>query len=176
MRVLDLDFVQRKRSPWAGWALLGVAVLLGAEMVYSYTELERGSFERTAQSTSRTLTTKTSLSGSPRNGGGSALEGQAIEAAAVIERLTLPWPALFQALERVALDRVALLSIQPDPERRIVTLVGEAKQYEDVLAYIGSLNVVPVFRHVHLVSHEVKQDDPQRPVLFTVSASWKIGQ
>lgn len=175
MRALDLDFVDRKRSPWAGWVLLGVAVLLAAEMVYSYAKLVQTSSQRSARSTPGIPMTRISASAGSRSDERSGLEAQAAEAAAVIERLSLPWPQLFQALERISLDRVALLSIQPDPERRVVTLVGEAKQYGDVLGYINGLNEVPVFGHARLVSHEIKQDDPQRPVVFTVAASWKIG-
>jgi hypothetical protein len=26
---------------------------------------------------------------------------------------------------------------------------------------------------VHLLSHQLKQDDPQHPLLFTIAASWK---
>jgi hypothetical protein len=169
MKPLDLELMERKSSAWAGWALLVLAFLFAADLGVSYAGLKQQLYERSAQGTGNAGRAQ----GGNRESGG-ALEKEAGEAASVIDRLSLPWGQLFKVVEGASVERVALLSVQPDATQRVVTLVGEAKQYEDVLAYVERLNKTPVFRHVHLASHEVKENDPQRPVGFTVLAQWRV--
>jgi hypothetical protein len=38
--------------------------------------------------------------------------------------------------------------------------------------YVSELQRAKGFSRVHLVRHEVRQNDPQRPAVFSVSASW----
>jgi hypothetical protein len=91
-------------------------------------------------------------------------------------RLTTPWSALFRALEGARTDRVALLSVEPDLERRTVSISGEAKDYLAALSYVASLGEQPGLRNVHLVRHEVQRNSSQRAVAFTVSVGWKERQ
>lgn len=169
MKPLDLELVERKPGGWAGPALLVLALLFAADLAVSNTGLNQRLQERSTQSGTR----ETGRALIAHHQGGT-LEKEATEAASVIDRLSLPWGQLFKEVESASMERVALLSVQPDPQRRVVTLVGEAKEYEDLLAYVESLNRTSVFKHVHLAGHEVKESDPQRPVGFTVFAQWRV--
>jgi Tfp pilus assembly protein PilN len=90
-----------------------------------------------------------------------------------VQRLTLPWPGLFGALESAASEDVALLAIEPDPRAGKVTISGDSKDYLAALTYVLNLSRSEALSSVELVRHEVKQNDPRHPVAFAVSASWK---
>ena len=87
-------------------------------------------------------------------------------------RLSVPWNSLFQGLEAARTDRVTLLSIEPDAESRTLVLSAEAKDYAAALAYVGNLAEQPGFARVHLSRHEARPGS-ERPIAFSVSASWK---
>jgi hypothetical protein len=107
----------------------------------------------------------------PRRAGGRALSEEIRDANAVIERLSVPWDALFRELEAVSGEGVALLAIQPDPASRKVRIAGEARKLEAVLAYVERLEARKGLANVHLLAHEIR-DTPQRPVAFTLTAQW----
>lgn len=90
----------------------------------------------------------------------------------LIDRLDLPWEALFASLELSANDRIALLSIEPDVERREVRLSVEAKDLQSMLDYVRVLEFAPALRNVRLLGHQVNVQDAQRPIRFTVEAAW----
>jgi Tfp pilus assembly protein PilN len=113
--------------------------------------------------------------------GGAAARGRTIEievseAEEVTRQLATPWQKLFQSLERASTEKVALLSVQPDAQRGSVSIVGEAKEYGDVLAFAKRLNQQAPLGDAHLVGTEIKEADPQRPMVFTIAARWRIGQ
>ena len=56
-----------------------------------------------------------------------------------MQQLSLPWDALFKAVEPMGEQEVALLSIQPNVDKRIVRLTGEAKNFKALLAYLTFL-------------------------------------
>jgi hypothetical protein len=89
---------------------------------------------------------------------------------AVLASLTLPWDAMFGELESAASANVALLGIQPDG--RQVRLAGEARRFEDLLAYIGRLEATPGFANVLLSGHELKSGSGGAVVAFTLAAEW----
>src|SRR4030095_14945457 len=89
-----------------------------------------------------------------------------------VQRLSTPWGNLFGALEQAATDQVALLAIEPDPKAGTVLISGDSKDYLAVLSYVLTLSHAPALDRVQLVRHEVKTDDPQKPVRFAVSAGW----
>jgi hypothetical protein len=89
-----------------------------------------------------------------------------------IQRLSMPWDNLFGALESAATDQVALLAIEPDPKSGTVVISAEGKDYAAALSYVLELSRAKTLSQVHLVKHELQESDPQRPVAFSVSASW----
>jgi hypothetical protein len=94
------------------------------------------------------------------------------EARQIINRLTVPWDAFFTGLESVSKLNVAILSIQPDMQTGLLRIEGEAKDYASVLTMVARLRMTKPFSEVFLLRHEIKRDDPQHPVSFTVSMHW----
>ncbi len=100
------------------------------------------------------------------------LAQEVTRANAVLASLTLPWDAMFGELESAASANVALLGIQPDGAGRQVRLAGEARRFEDLLAYIARLEATPGFANVFLSGHELKPGPGGQVVAFTLAAEW----
>jgi Tfp pilus assembly protein PilN len=98
------------------------------------------------------------------------LEAEAKAAEAVVRQLTVPWGALVGALEQASSRDVALLQLQPDAEQRHLRLTAEARDREAMFAYLRRLEAAPALAEVHLVSHQVQNEDPQRPIQFSLQA------
>jgi hypothetical protein len=94
------------------------------------------------------------------------------KANAVMSELDLPWQALFDSVEYAANHDVALLSFQPDPAGRIMRIGAEAKNIAAMLDFVGALEREPVLKDAHLLKYEIKRDDPHRPVIFLLTATW----
>jgi Tfp pilus assembly protein PilN len=90
----------------------------------------------------------------------------------IVQQMTIPWDRLFQNLESSAGDGVALLAVQPDVRARQVRIDAEAMNLKTMLAYTRRLESSDMLGTVVLVGHEVKTQDPQRPVSFSVMAAW----
>jgi Tfp pilus assembly protein PilN len=97
---------------------------------------------------------------------------EVVRANAVLANLAVPWDALFGELESASNANVALLSIQPEAGGRKVQLAGEARRFEDLLAYVARLEATPGFAHVFLTEHEMRNSGGQRAVSFTIGADW----
>jgi Tfp pilus assembly protein PilN len=97
------------------------------------------------------------------------------EAAAVnkaISILNLPWRALHDAVRAATPASIALLALEPDAGKRVLRISAEAKNSEDMLAYVAALGEGALFGSVTLVRHEVLEQDPNRPLRFQVDAGW----
>ena len=90
----------------------------------------------------------------------------------ILSRLSLPWSGLFQTLESINADDIALLSIHPEPDKHRLRLSGEAKNLASLLSYITALDKSHVLDHVYLTSHEIRTDSPQQPIRFSLVAHW----
>ena len=122
MNRLAIDFSgRRRRSPWPGRVLLALAAAVCVDTVMSYRDA---------------LELAESLRGAARAGAAArrsrAARSRQEELAAVrdtLERLAMPWDALFGALESAASDQVALLGIEPDAKAGTVVISGDSKDY-----------------------------------------------
>ena len=90
----------------------------------------------------------------------------------VIMQMTLPWNELFNALEEANSNNIALLGIEPDARRRVVRVSGEAKNSEALFAYLRALQAIKSMSGVYLKSQQVQERSPERPIRFTLDASW----
>lgn len=168
MKRLDLDLVSRRRVPFAVWMMLLVGGVLSVDAVLRATALE-GDIERAAAAASppRRGTQMAAARLDP------ALAKDLRAAEQVVHRLALPWDELFRTVETAASDRVALLAIEPDAQKRELAITGEAIDYFAVLTYVARLSEPGQLSDVHLVRHETKQDDPRHPLTFTIAARWR---
>lgn len=169
MRRVNFEFAPARLS--AGRRLLALGILCAAIAGFEYLTLADEAAEWDAVAAKASATVK-----NPAGGAGDLKSDirQEIETArGVIRRLSLPWDALFRAMETAAFENVALLGVQPDAQQSSVNLAGEARAYADVLTYMSRLERSGALTNVRLLSHEIRRDDPQRPVAFTVAARWK---
>ena len=166
MKALDLDFA-RPRTWSAGWVLLGLALFAVSDAGLSYRRLgdeAAAAQARLARHGVRALDVAR---------GGPPADGALRHADRVARSLLLPWDSLFSTLEQATDDRVALLALQPDARKGEISISGEAKNYDAVLAFVTRLDSRKTLRDVHLVRHEVREDDPQHPMSFGIVASWE---
>lgn len=170
---LTLDF---KRTP-RPWAWLGVLLLVfGAAWLVQVVNTERtlsGQIDlAAARQQSMARHGKMQPAAPPLDA--EALQQQIHQANAILQQLALPWDALFRTLEATRGKDIALLSIQPDAAKRRVRIGGEAKNLETLLAYITRLEQGRVLDHVYLTSHEVRTQDAEQPVRFSLAAHWAV--
>lgn len=170
MRPLELDFLRARRPSRVVQAvLLAIAAAFAADVAWQHmqTRIEVESLRmRLAQRPAPERQGLLKVAAQPVS------EEEFGFARDTIRRLSMPWDTLFVALETARIDSVALLSIEPDPAARTVLLQAEAKDYLAALSYVANLREQPALRSVHLVRHETRQNEPRRPVQFSVSASW----
>jgi Tfp pilus assembly protein PilN len=87
--------------------------------------------------------------------------------------LQLPWGKLLQSLEQTYPGHIALLSLEADERRNEATLTAEARNAEAMLAYLEVLKAPPGLKTVVLASHEIQEEDEQRPLRFVVRLGWR---
>jgi len=91
----------------------------------------------------------------------------------VVRQLTVPWPALLGAIEQTATRDVAILQLQPDVDQGVLRLTAEARRRDAMFDYLRRLAAARGITEVHLVSHQVLESDPQRPIQFAVQAAMR---
>ena len=169
---LQLDFKQSSRHwPWLGVLLLIVGA---AWLAYAANEARvlTGQIDL-AEARLEVLAKRGKVQpASPIDA--QVLQQEVRQANDILQQLTLPWNALFQVLESTSEKQIALLAVQPDTGKHIVRLSGEAKDFDALLAYIARLEKSRVLNHVYLTSHEVRTQDTEKPVRFTLVANWTV--
>lgn len=169
MKRLELDFIAPpRRRAWPGVLLLAISLaaagMLGLHYRGIQLELKRleiaGGLVSSERQPARVL---------PKE----RLDEAVKNAEAVVGQLTLPWASLAESVESAATKDVALLQLQPDAQQRLLRLTAEARHRDAMLEYLRRLAAAPVLSDVHVVSHQVQLEMPQRPIQFTVQASFR---
>jgi Tfp pilus assembly protein PilN len=101
------------------------------------------------------------------------IEEQAKEVDAVVRQLTLPWGPLIETIEKAGTKDVAILQLQPEAQSRVLRITAEARSQDAMVDYLKRLADARGFAQVHLLSHQVQQEDPNRPVQFAAQASFR---
>jgi hypothetical protein len=177
MRPLQLDFQRSARTrSKSGLAVVAAALLALALMAGRHHEVRQriavweasvDQAERSRKPHDRAL----------RPASEQAIREQVLEvqdANYALQQLTVPWGTLFKAVESAGGKSIALLSMQPDIKKRTVTISGEAKDFAALLDYIRRLNTRDAFAGVSLHRHTIQQQDPERPIRFSLLAVWKV--
>ncbi len=173
---LGLDFVSRqRRTSRFGWSLLGVGVVLvGAIMVVWQSASDQAANWNEKAEHWESKANGGGSYGSQKTGGDAVvLQPQVDAAAKAITQLAMPWGELFGSLERTVDETVSLLAILPSPEKGEVRLNGEAKDFAALRSYLKRLSETGNLTDVRLLRQEVKQSDPQRPIVFSIVAIWR---
>lgn len=167
---LQIDFQQRRSAqPAIGWLLLVLGALLVAAACAEYSAVDADVVALRAKAAQQHAA-KPAAKASPEE---ARVAEQAAKAADVVrDQLAVPWPSLFVQLEGASNDDIALLSLQADPSQRSMRLGGEARSFGALMEYVRRLEASEAFANVRLAGHEVRQQDPNRPVSFSLTAAW----
>lgn len=168
MRPLMLDYQRSARPQGWSWLVLGAGVLLSVAAVLVFANLNRELqvWEAQADKSSRGVRSNVPV----RDSEATRLELK--QANTVLQQLALPWEALFAALEATRGEKVALLAVEPDVARGQVRIGAEAKSAAHMLNYLRRLESDTALREVVLLNHQVQLQDADRPLRFSVMASW----
>jgi len=139
MRRVELDFLRTGRpAGWAAWTLLAIACAFALDLGRSWYVLKEDVARKEARLAAHAGQARRNdlikVSGQ-RAAQRPAREGELAAARDTLHRLSVPWDALFGALEASRTERALLLSIEPDAGGGTVTLTGEAKDYLAALSY-----------------------------------------
>ena len=161
---LELDHAApRRRARWPGFALLGVSLAIAVHLGSSY---------RDTASALRNVPTAAPAA-APRPAPSKTADAEEKVARAAMRQLALPWAGLIRALEDSATPDVALLQLQPEAQQQVLRVTAEARSAAAMFRYLKGLSGAKGLSEIHLVTHEVAQDDPQRPVRFAAQASFR---
>lgn len=173
MTELRLDYQHNPPFPWLGTILLGLAIIVLILSGTYYINLGNqvtASQAKVAQAGNRG---GQRLSGGSTNRSPVEVAQEVKNANEVLRRLTVPWESLFHALESSGNQNITLLAIEPDIEKQQVKIKGEAKDFNALINYITHLQGQEVFGSVYLQNHDVQQQDPDKPVRFSLLAAWQ---
>lgn len=181
MSRLHIDFAQRgwrrtvfhtHPAVWAG-AVLGLLLCGGAALagyqVFEQRQQRLAAIERAAQRQAILAQTKLPVKSTVQ-----ISEAQAAFVNAAVLQLNLPWRDLQEAVAAATPPKVALLALEPDARKRVLKITAEAKNSDDMIAYIEQLKQQELFGAVQLLRHEISQLDPNQPIRFQVEASWSV--
>jgi hypothetical protein len=170
---LELDFIRapRRLSP-LGAVMLVAGLAAAAWVVVDYRELAtQDELVQMQLAAADQLPARARRTAAPVDA--RSLE----EASAAVVELSLPWSQLLDQLEAAGQDNsrdIALLSVEPDPEKRRVRIGAEARNLPAALAFVQRLQAANMLEHPLLDNHKVRTDQSERPVYFEMTADWRL--
>lgn len=165
VRRVELDYVAPVRRPiWPGLAVLAISLGVATHLWLRYQDarVEVARLETQAG----LVAPERPVREIPK----AKLDEEARSAEAVVRSLTLPWAPLIGTIEQAATKEVAILQLQPDADTRVLRLTAETRHREAMFDFVRRLGAAKGLADVHLVSHQVQREDPQRPIQFAVQA------
>jgi hypothetical protein len=162
------------RTPRGTWSLLVVALGLAgplASSIAQYRGLQRAQAQRTAQAAQAQAR---AVARAPVAAPARVVPpAQANAVNASVQQLNVPWRGLHDAVQAATPATIALLALEPDAKKSSVRITAEAKNSDDMIAYVEALQHIEWFTTVLLARHEINEQDPNRPIRFQVDAQWR---
>jgi hypothetical protein len=170
MSELRLDYQPNPPIPRAGAALLALAIIALILTATYYLKLSSqvASWEAKLERSQDGM-----LSGRSAKRGTTELAQEVNNANEVLRQLSVPWEELFQALELAGGNTVTLLALEPNVESRQVKISGESKNFKALMNYLTRLQEQPVFGSIYIQSHQVQVRTSDKPVHFSILATWR---
>lgn len=151
-------------------AVLAIGAVLGLANWQSRLADERARLEAAAELAGGPRRALPAVAIDPRKAGDAARRASLVAA-----QLALPWGGLFDAVEGAADGNVALLGLEPDPNRGLLRLTAEARDKEAMLGYLERLQQQPSIARAALESHTAREGgDARAPVQFVLVAHWNV--
>lgn len=179
MKTLQLDFAPLgwrrtlHRTHPGAWVAAGVAALaLGAALAAAARlQAEQQDYER--QLDEAGVRARQVAAHAPRPAVQARVpEAQATAVNAIVSQLNLPWRAVHDALAAGTPSSIALLALEPDARRHSLRITAEARDSDGMVGYVERLKRQELFTDVVLVSHEINEADPNKPLRFELEATW----
>jgi Tfp pilus assembly protein PilN len=167
MSDLHLDYQDIRPFPWLGVLLLAMVTGVLLLAIGHYRTLHGQLDEAVRQS--RKMGQAGTIVATP----GREMAQEVSNANSVLRQLSVPWETLFQAVEAAAGSKVTLLTLEPDVEKAQVKISGETRNYRTLLGYLSQLQAQAVFSSVSLQSHQVQQQEDDKPTRFTLLVTWR---
>ena len=99
-----------------------------------------------------------------------ALQARISFANATIEKKMYNWLSLFERLEQVVPDGVAISSIEPDPKSQELKLAGIARSFKNLRIFLEHLEDSKYFSDVYLISQgDAKLGDNTQGISFNLT-------
>ena len=162
------------RTPRGTWSLLIAAIGLAGPLasgIAQYRGLQRVEAQRTeqaAQAQARAVA-RAPVAAPARV----VPPAQAGAVNASVQQLNVPWRGLHDAVQAATPATIALLALEPDAKKSSVRITAEAKNSDDMIAYVEALQHIDWFTTVLLARHEINEQDPNRPIRFQIDAQWR---
>ncbi len=168
LRRLELDYIAVPRGPRAlGLVVLAISIAAAGLLIERYREAKL-ELDRIEAGQRLLGPGRQAAQATPRR-----LEEEAKSVEAVLRQLALPWGTIIETVEGATTSDVAILQLQPDAPQRQLRLGAEARTQQAMLDYLRRLGAAETLADVHVVSHQVQMEDPNRPIQFTVQAQLK---
>lgn len=94
------------------------------------------------------------------------------QASEILQQINLPWETLFDSLEYAVSEEIALLSVQPNVANRMIRISGEARDLVALTDFVEAMEREAIFENAHLLNYKVKQENPYRPITFSLTTAW----
>lgn len=177
MHPLFLDYKRSLAPPRrAGYIFLALGCALVLQLFVYHRGQERNIEQYQENLGSHATAPSTPARLAPINGDIQQLGPEIRQANIVLRQLITPWEPLFKAVESSSQQHgknIALLTIKPDAEKRQIKISGEAKNLDVLLDYLRLLAKQESLLNVYLLSHQVQQQDRDKPVVFSLIAEWR---
>ena len=100
-------------------------------------------------------------------------EAQATAVNAAVMQLNIPWRGLQDGVAAATPATIALVALEPDPRKQTLKITAEAKNADEMVAYVEQLKQQEFFLGAGIIRHEINTADPNRPLRFQVEAQWR---
>ncbi len=169
-RIHALDLLNDRQTPWGGWLLAGVGLLLAALAVLPLLPLRADIAQReqavnAVRRASAAAEAPIELSAADRR--------RQTQARRLLVQLDAPWNELFNLLEQHADPQVGLLRLEPDAASGQIRVMAMARSLGAMAAWLRRLEQDPRLADVQIVQHQIEDQVPGRPVRFNIVARWR---
>jgi len=173
---LQLDFINQPAFSLSSWSVVGVIVLLLSLtmtfftwQLYETTTIEQNALSLKLSQVYRQFTREET----PLPVVTSEISQEQIkQIQTTIGALTIPWDGLLQSIEKSDMQDIALLNLDPNSKKQLITISGEAKNLQVALDYIQKLEAQPMLDKVYLQKYNIDEANQFKPVKFTLSTQW----
>ena len=173
---LDLEFIQQPLLSSANWLSISIfliSLLMAALAWQGYQNQQLKLADSALQLKQFSQQTLPKSQASKKNIA-QVTPDEARQLTETVNMLTTPWSNLLMAIEEADMQDIALLSLEPNSKKQLVTLTGEAKNLSVVLQYIKLLEQTPMLSQVYLQKHSIDESDVSKPVRFSLLAKWHL--